>query len=321
MKSLIFIIYIGSIMSVPTFASSYKEDALLTQETRSADTAYFEEIRARLQASTDLTLPKAETLAMFDELLNFVLGRFLLKHKVLNGHWTAYVILHGLKNEIENPLEKWCLERAPVLVATRERFHIFQRELQKRIQPGMTIASIPCGLMDDLITLDYKDLPGVKLVGIDLDQESLDSAKENAGLHSLDNVQFHKENAWKLQHESEFDIITSNGLNIYEPRDEMVIDLYCNFNKALQPNGILITSFLTPPPALSPESTWRGLDFADLKKQKALLFDIIQAGGQSFRTEARKRVQLEAAGFKVLEVIYDGHRLFPTIIAEKIREL
>lgn len=45
-----------------------------------------------------------------------------------------------------------------------------------------------------------------------------------------------------------FHLIASNGLNIYEPEDDRVIQLYRGFHDALKPGGVLITSALTPPP-------------------------------------------------------------------------
>ena len=114
-----------------------------------------------------------------------------------------------------------------------------------------------------------------------------------------------------------YDIITSNGLNIYQPNDEKVIDLYKKFYQALKPGGILITSFLTPPPSISTESTWKNFDLSDALKQKVLFSDIIQVNWQTFRTEAQTRLQLAKAGFKTIEFINDSCSIFPTVTAIK----
>ena len=66
-----------------------------------------------------------------------------------------------------------------------------------------------------------------------------------------------------------------------------------------------------------PESTWRNFNPGDLKKQKAIFSDILQVQWQAFRTEAQTRAQLEEAGFKIREVIYDTQGMFPTVIAER----
>ncbi len=304
-------------MSVPLFAHD-ESDSLITHQGNSKNKKSFQEIRTRIQNSDSLTFSNEKTLEIFDELTTFDLGRFLLENKGLNGYWTSYLILHGVNTKNNTSLERWLIEKAPVVVATRERFYIFQKEIQKRLKPGMKVASIPCGVMDDLLTLGNQNIPHVQLIGIDLDQGSLDLAHKNAVHHGLQNdAKFFKEGAWQLKHEGEFDIIVSNGLNIYEADDGKVIELYSNFNKELKPGGILITSFLTPPPMLSNESTWRNLNPSDLRKQKALFGDIIQVTWQSFRTEEQTRNQLESAGLRVIDVIYDKCGLFPTVVAQK----
>ncbi len=156
------------------------------------------------------------------------------------------------------------------------------------------------------------------MVGIDLDPESLRLAKENAIQHKYNNVEFYKKNAWELGGESgEYDLITSNGLNIYEPDDAKVVQLYRKFYKKLKVDGVLVTSFLTPPPVLSTESSWKKFNPADALKHKVIFSDIIGVSWQAFRTEAQTRAQLEAAGFSVVEVVYDTQGMFPTIVAKK----
>ena len=130
-------------------------------------------------------------------------------------------------------------------------------------------------------------------------------------------VDFRRSDAWALKSHSEFDIITSNGLNIYEHDHVRVTDLYKVFYTALKPGGILITSFLTPPPTVSAESSWKNFNVFDLTKQKALFVDIIGVNWQAFRTETQTREQLELAGFKDITFIYDSQGMFPTVIAKK----
>ena len=273
--------------------------------------------KKNLEAKETLTLSLAEELTLLNELAQFELGRFLLENKGLNGFWTAYIILHGPQKKNLSELEQWTLHSAPVVKATQERFAIFQTELQQALKENTQMASIPCGLMDDLLGLDYTHHQNVKLVGIDLDPESLNLAKQNAGLHQHKNVAFVQKNAWDLESSEQFDLITSNGLNIYEPDDKKIVDLYKEFHKSLKPKGILITSFLTPPPALSADSSWRDYNQEDTLKQRAIFADIIGAQWQAFRTEAQTREQLTEAGFKITKVIYDSQGMFPTVVAEK----
>lgn len=272
----------------------------------------------RLREMQSLTLPLEETLALFAQLNEFELGRFLLKNKGLNGFWTAYIIIHAPQKALSNSLERWVIEQAPVVKATRQRFAIFQQLSQSYLKDNMCLASAPCGLMDDLLSLEYGDYHNISLVGIDLDEESLKQAKENAILQNKQNQSsFLKRDAWCLDIYEAFDLLTSNGLNIYEPDDEKVTMLYKEFYQALKPNGILITSFLTPPPTLDKTSTWKNINLPDILKQKALFADILQVQWQAFRTEATTRKQLEDAGFEVMAVHYDDQGMFPTVVARK----
>lgn len=268
-----------------------------------------EKIKERVQNSQDLVMPIEQELQLLEQLTKFELGKWLLENKGLNGFWTAYLILHAPKEKNLSELEYFMVHEAPVVCATRERFGIFQKQLNKYLQSGMVVASVPCGLMDDLLLLQIESLT---LYGLDLDENSLQLAKENAVKFGK-SATFAKANAWELSaYQERFNVITSNGLNIYEPNDDKVIDLYQQFNNALVKGGILITSFLTPP------AVWKNTDAAKLKKQLAIFKDIIGAKWQSFRTENVTKSQLAKAGFEVVEIIYDKQHMFPTVVARKL---
>lgn len=304
---------IGGIMM--NFAQA-SEEQLITHSAQG--TIDLESHRQRLRTAPNLTLPLEEELALLEQIHDFALGRFLLTNRGLNGYWTSYLILHGPQQTLENPLEQWLISKAPAVRATRERFNIFQEKLTKYIVNGVVLASIPCGLMDDLLSLNYSAHENIKFVGIDLDENSLRLAQANAekiGKAYL--AAFSKKDAWNLKIKDKFDVITSNGLNIYERDDAKVIELYKQFYQALKPGGILITSFLTPPPTLSSDSTWKNFNPEDTKKQKAIFADILQVKWQAFRIENQTKRQLEEAGFKVLEFIYDSQGMFPTVVAQK----
>jgi SAM-dependent methyltransferase len=234
-----------------------------------------------------------DELSLLEQLSQFELGKFLLANKGLNGYWTSYIINLGKDVKNHHPLE--------------------------HLRENIVVASIPCGLMDDLLTLNYGAFDNIRLVGIDLDKNSLELAYLQSKKLDLKNkVQFMRSDAWQLNNIDEFDIITSNGLNIYEPDDEKVISLYSEFYKALKNNGLLITSFLTPPPTLSEESSWRNYNQKDLLKQKVIFNNVIGVKWQCFNTEHQVISQFEKAGFKVEDVIYDSQGMFPTIVARKI---
>jgi hypothetical protein len=55
---------------------------------------------------------------------------------------------------------------------------IFQKLAQSLLKENVVLASIPCGLMRDLLTLDFSNIDHFGLIGVDIDTESLDFAKE-----------------------------------------------------------------------------------------------------------------------------------------------
>ncbi len=277
----------------------------------------------KLQASSDLTLPYSEMTDLLKQLSQFELGKFLLINKGLNGYWTSYAINNALASKDLHPLENWLLNKSPAICATRERFHIFREETQKLLHNNIKLASVPCGLMDDLLSLNYTGLNNIALTGIDLDQESLDLAKKNEDKYHLGakalNVQteYLLKDAWNLNLYHQFDILTTNGLNVYVPDDRKVVELYNQLYLALKPGGKLISSFLTPPPTLTKNSTWTDVDPKELMLQKAIIVDIIGAHWQTFRTQEITTQQLESLGFHDLKYIYDSKGIYPTVIAEK----
>lgn len=278
----------------------------------------------RLKAAQNLTLPLEREIEILKQLNEFDFGRSLLKTGGVNGYWISYVINKAFGKKLDNELEYWMLNHAPIVMATQQRFGIFRQNLQRQLKDGAILASVPCGVMDDLLGLDYKNYKNIKLVGIDLDQDALDLAEVNRKKHNLGNVEvtFLKEDAWRLSARNEYDVITSNGLNIYEPDISKIISLYAQFHKALKHGGVLITSFFTPSPKMSKNSPWANYVESDLVMQQAVFGDIVNATWQTKRaiymTAAEMTQHLEQAGFEVIEVIYDKQGMFPTIIARKI---
>ncbi len=296
-----------------------------------ADEFDLEKRQEELKAMADSAfygMTRDEALNHLEELHSSQLGRFLLENRGLNGQWTAYLIKDGLEKSSLNFTETWLLNRAPAVLATRERFGIFQKQLKKHLKAGMSIASVPCGRMDDLIDLDIGDASDLTFTGIDLDQGSLDlareksdsvSGKENAVTYSYENRDaLSPDVGWGLG-EARFDIITSNGLNIYL-KDTDVDLLYQNFYKALKPGGLLITSFLTQKEDKNGTPIWEVGDVQDnLKKQRTIFATIIGVQWQNLRTEEETEDQLKRAGFeaKTIEFKYDKRKIFPTVIARK----
>ncbi len=270
-----------------------------------------------------------EQLELLEQLAEFDVGQFLIERGGVNGYWTHYIITHPTIGRITNldrhkkpfhPLEAFLLNSSPTCLATQERFSFFKAQIQQSIYEGCSLASVPSGLMGDLLDLDYSSLQTFTLYGIDLDPETLSQARsyaEEKGL--LDHCQFYEKDAWALGMTEKFDVLASNGLAIYEPDDNKVVDLYRQFYSALKPGGILVTSFLTPPPAPGFQTEWmlEHVNPQDALLQKIIYVDVLGVKWQAFRTEETVKAQLKEAGFHETLILYDKAHIFPTVVTKK----
>ena len=268
-----------------------------------------------------------------EQLSQTELGRFLITNNgALSGWWTYYCILGYKQYEITNPVEQFILEKAPGFLSTRERFGHFQSVMQKVIEKSchetqpIKMASIPGGMAADLLTLDPKlDLKRGQLqfVNIDLD-EAVFSLSQNLAkqLDCKIPLECRHEDAWKLSANEEFDLVASNGLNIYVPEREKVIALYENLLKTLKPGGTLVTSTLTPPPNNAKcEWNMKNIDQTALARQIGIFAQILQATWSNYCTTDEMIERLTEAGFVDIKVIPDSRNMFPTFVGHKASTL
>lgn len=312
-------------------AGESSEGHNLSHAERNLSVEAVQSIEKKIRERGDLPyITVSKQIELLQALSEFGLGRFLIERGGLNGYWTDYVIRHpekgrltGLNSESRpfTELESFLLDRAPTSLATQQRFAIFKQTIQSLLHEGVALASIPCGLTGDLLDSDFSQIRDFSICGIDIDPESLDGSRklaENAGL--TDHCQFIRQDAWSLEEKEKFDVVMSNGLSIYEPNRERVVDLYRRFFSALKSNGYLVTSFLTPPPVPGMQTEWDlgavNSDHALL--QKILFADILDCKWQIFRSEEEVRSQLSTAGFTEIEIVYDIAHIFPTVIARKL---
>lgn len=268
-------------------------------------------------------------LQIVDELAEFGFGQFLLQNQGINGYWTHYMLTHPWKgrktgmNSDGQPfskLEKILLDDMPVIRATQQRFEYFLAENQKAVRNGAKLACVPCGMMGELLYLNYAGVTAIDLIGIDIDPQTLSDAQELAQSKNL--LPWSKlivKDAWDLKAYNEFTLISSNGLTIYEPSDEKVTSLYKNFYNALTTDGKLVTSFLTFLPSNMEKCEW---DMGKINQEAALLqkiifIDILSGKYQCYRTTEQTKQQLQSVGFKNIQFIYDDARIFPTVVAYK----
>lgn len=270
-------------------------------------------------------------LNIIEKFSKFNLGRFILKNRGLNGFWADYLINYPkiYKPLNQDPLgepigefEHNLLTNLPVTVATQERHVIFLREAQKRLVNNMKVLSVPCGLASEILQLDYSSISNIELTGIDIDSESLDIASKRAQQIGLDkSCTWLQEDAWKLPVQKPYDLIISNGLTMYIADDQMVLELYKLFYKALNSRGTLITSYITPPPYLSDKSTWlvSAIKPEYQAMQENLFHKIFDAKWHGYRTTEQTIDLLTKAGFDIssIQIYPDNKNIFPTVVAIK----
>jgi len=257
-----------------------------------------------------------EQLDILNQLAGFDFGRFLLQHQGVNGYWTHYMLTHPWREDSAelSQLEEFLLERAPLMMATQERFMIFLQENQKLVKNNASLACIPSGLLGELLYLDFSGIKKIQLTGVDYDSAALYEAKTLAKKLRLSRfLTLQQADAWDLSFNDEFDLISSNGLNIYESDAEKIIALYQQFYCSLKVGGKLVTSFVTP----NLEWNMSKIDQADLLLQKIIFIDVLEAKFQCFCSSEQTKQQLELVGFKDINFIYDQARMFPTVIATK----
>jgi len=288
------------------------------------------QIKSRIISAGDKPhLTVNQQLSLLSELSQFDFGRYLLMNQGVNGFWTHYMLTYpwfgrGKENDDANTpltaMESFLLNKAPAMLATQQRFEIFLRENQKSVTNKSTLACIPSGMMGELLYLDYANIDTVNLIGIDYDACALKDAKQLAEAQGLTaHVSLIQKDAWDLSIHEAFDLISSNGLNIYSANTETAIALYQQFYNALKFNGKLVTSFLTYPPPFTTQCEW---DFSKINPehlllQKNIFVDIIETKFNHYSSSTEIRAQLENIGFSDIEFIYDEAKMFATVVAYK----
>ena len=254
--------------------------------------------------------------SLLEQLAGSALGRSLIANRGLDGYWIDYIVRYPIdpslqRNKIDE-LEQFMLTRAPLALATQQRFQIFLDVLQRELKEGMRVASVPCGMMSELLMLDREVALGVEMVGIDLDPTSIVEAARRAKVAGLeDKTTFQLADAWQLS--GEYDVISSSGLNLYVHDDAKVTELYRQLYGSLKPGGVLVTSAPTPP------SDWEmgKIEMDALIRQKELFVDVLKPRFQALREVEMSVAQLKEAGFETVEVLYDDAHIFPTFVARR----
>lgn len=279
---------------------------------------------ARIADNPDPVLPAAEEHDLLTALAEFDLGRFLLVNGGLSGYWTSYVFTHDGRAATHD-LERWLL-RHSTLAGIRERFQRLAALVAERLRPGLRVASVPSGVMDDLLSQPVQLLDGVSIIGADIDEESLRLADERAALRGLsDRLELRQADAWDLNLGKPVDLLLSNGLNLYEPDRDRLVALYREFGKNLVPGGELLVSYippLPPPPASGPVGAriWASLGMSadDVRRDRAIFGDLLAPTYLNITPTDEFVAQLREAGLSLREIHFSNYGVLPIAVATRV---
>ncbi len=270
-----------------------------------------EKIKERLTREGDTEIATlSEKLDILDELTRFELGRFLILNKGLDGNWSHY-IAYEFPRLAENMKPQPSMERTLIeMLGEMElwtRLELVKKLLQKEMRNGISLLSVPCGVMAALSTLDFSQLSDFKLCGVDLDPNVLQAAREfnkKQGLAS--HTEFLCRDAWNLGLNNQFDIVVSMGLNIFVGDFDKVLDLYRSLRATLKPGGKLMVSFMTPYPFRDPntERDLSSLNQNAVRLHRIVLSEIVKTGVVNFCSSQQMIDQLKTIGFSKVEIHY-----------------
>ncbi len=251
---------------------------------------------------------------------------------VLRGelHWKGMehlldemVLMAMLTDPHVSPMDKWLI-KLPMFQAIRDQRQIAQIRAQDVLRGGMVLASVPCGRMDDLLTLDFGGFPGIRLVGIDADPQALAGASLFAdGLLPVDGLrlpQFVLRDPLKLGAKGCFDLCLSHGFSGYLD-DKQRFHFFHALYEGLKPGGRVLLSHATRTPEEGDLCEWDMAAIVDkesLALQTALFQEIAPPRRSLYNRESEHiRIQLKALGFKDVVIHWDEARIFPTFEAVK----
>jgi SAM-dependent methyltransferase len=268
-------------------------------------------IKQRIKNEGDTEFATArEKLEVLDGLLEFELGRYFVLNQGLDGNWSHFIAYEYPKLP-ENLKPKPSMERMLTEVLgdfeLKVRLEMAKEILQRELKEGISILSVPCGIMAALSTLDFSKLSQFRLYGVDIDQEVIKRAKvfsekNGVGKHT----EFACKDAWNLNLENQFDLALTMGLNVFIEDSKKVIALYKSLHTTLKKGGKVLVSFMTPYSFRDPntERDLSSLDPAAVRLQRMVVTEIVQSRVVNFCSSSQIRDQLHTAGFSKVEIHY-----------------
>eukprot|EP00899_Mesostigma_viride_P018504 jgi/Mesvir1/26655/Mv20444-RA.1 len=144
----------------------------------------------------------------------------------------------------------------PISAAAEEALGAIQAEVQANLSSGALLASVPCGRMRELLTLDLSRAQNVRLAGIDCDPSAVEAARQLLkeqrfvkGSVAVEFVVREAEGGSRSKMDvpgGPYDVVTSICLN--RLLDERALPtIFRNAHSALKPGGVFVTAQVVDP--------------------------------------------------------------------------
>lgn len=168
--------------------------------------------------------------------------------------------------------------------------------------------SVPAGLLPEFDS-EMITTKSFKIDAYDLDP----SCASKTDLSKLSQVSYFAEDIFEVDLDGKYDAAVSNGLNIYLETNLQVKNFYQIISKSLKKSGVLISSFINDISAVDTAT----IDRSDMRFSKEIFVDLLDIGWKKTHLESEFVEILKSCDFKIKEIIYDKHKMFPTVIATK----
>ena len=202
---------------------------------------------------------RQKLLKVLEELQKFPLGRHLLVNQSLSGYWTDAIVNAPVDQIYPNKTEGYLFKESPPFAARRYGQQVIHKAVQEFLRPNKAVASIPCGLMSEVLLATSEPFSRVNLYAIDKDSENFDLIRKKyperlVGNHFRDILTKDAVNLDYTMYKEWFDVICSIGFTMYLEKDEDMQKLFDGFYIALKKDGVLVTNFGTAPAEYNTES-------------------------------------------------------------------
>ncbi len=265
----------------------------------------YEKIHSRLLHTFSFQKDSLKTaIEVLEKLAETPQGRFLIQNRHLNiPHQNSF--FYSPQNEV-------FLKQMPFVQALH--YHVDRRRqiLQNSLQNFLTITTIPCQGMGDVLNLDYRDIKQIRLMGLDTSPLSFETAFQQADqkdlTHWLEFMHLDPMLTALGKEESHILIIPECsyplGPLVPLPDSTFLTKLY----HSLKTGGFFITSFVNKTFSFeTPPHSEQNILFKNI-------LEIEELNGLDLDTFAETLTNI---GFQNLEVSFDPEHIMTTVVAQK----